>query len=87
LDWMAASIEATEKCNSIFGFAAVMIMWLSQFWAYPSSYLLFKTQRVGDWILSRWSSGGSYSDGPNRKSYSLVSRPGLFRRQRPTFLS
>jgi hypothetical protein len=32
-------------------------------WHYPSSCLLFKTQRFGDWILSL-SSGSSYSVGP-----------------------
>jgi hypothetical protein len=37
---------------------------------YPSSCLLFKTQHFRDWILSP-SSGGTYSVGPNRQSYSL----------------
>jgi hypothetical protein len=32
--------------------------------------LCLKTQRFGDWILTP-SSGGTYSDGPNRKSWSL----------------
>jgi hypothetical protein len=37
---------------------------------YPSSCLLFKTQRFGEWILSP-SSGGTYSVGPNRWICSL----------------
>jgi hypothetical protein len=37
---------------------------------YPSSCLLFKTRRFGDWILSPFSAG-TYSGGPNRKNYSL----------------
>jgi hypothetical protein len=37
---------------------------------YPSSCLLFKTQRFGDWILSEPLSG-IYSVGPNGKSWPL----------------
>jgi hypothetical protein len=36
----------------------------------PASCLLFKMLRFGDWILSP-SSGGIYSDEPNRKRYSV----------------
>jgi hypothetical protein len=41
---------------------------------YPSSCLVFKTRRFGDWILSP-SSGGTYSNGKiERANYYLRSR-------------
>jgi hypothetical protein len=53
--------------NKIYRFVTILI-YLSQFWTsanHPVFYL--KTQRLGDLIMSP-SSGGTYPDGPHRKS-------------------
>jgi hypothetical protein len=54
--------------NKIYGFVTMVCQNNKQnSGQYPSSCLLFKTQRFGDWILSL-SSSGNYSVGPNQQS-------------------
>jgi hypothetical protein len=70
-------ILISHRCASFVGLLFLLLICYfpysynyHNFGRYPLYCILFQSRRFGNWILSR-SSGGTYSDTPNRYSYSV----------------
>jgi hypothetical protein len=57
--------QTCRPSRSVAGIALLFFLLYHNSGHYPSSCLMFKTQRFGDWTLSL---GGTYSGGPHWKS-------------------
>jgi hypothetical protein len=71
--WVYCYRKQSTQFRQIISSLINYYVYIITIWTLSIPCLLLRTRHFGDWILSQ-SSGGTYSVGPNRYSYSLWER-------------